>query len=233
VGEPELVAEVARVLGALGRASLLDLAAGTGKLTRMFAPTRTVLTAVEPVAAMRAKLAEACPRVPCLEGTAEEIPIADDSIDLVTCAQAFHWFDMAKALPEIARVAVPGGGLALVWNVRDESVEWVRQLSEIIGWHHRSIPHYGSTDWNEVIGQSGLFEPLEKRELRNEQEMTVERLVDRVASISYVAAMEPEERDPILARVRELVKDFDAPFVLPYRTDLYWTRSKPKRRRPQ
>jgi len=111
---------------------VVDLAAGTGKLTRLLVPTGADLVAVEPVAAMREQLAAVVPGVPALDGTAESIPLAPASVDAVTVAQAFHWFDADAALAEIARVLRPGGALGLVWNERDVREPWVAELSKLI-----------------------------------------------------------------------------------------------------
>ena len=115
----EAVAWVAERLGIGPGRDVLDLAAGTGKLTRQLVPLGARIVAVEPIDAMRAELERAVPAVEALAGTAEAIPLADASVDAVTCAQAFHWFRPDEAAREIRRVLRPGGGLALLWNVRD------------------------------------------------------------------------------------------------------------------
>ena len=111
---------------------MLDLAAGTGKLTRLLVDTGTRIVAVEPADGMRRRLEEELPGVEALAGTAEAIPLGDESVDAVTIAQAFHWFDGDAALAEIHRVLVPGGRLGLVWNGREEPEPWQKQLGEIM-----------------------------------------------------------------------------------------------------
>jgi SAM-dependent methyltransferase len=126
---------------ALGPGSLIvDLAAGTGKLTRLLAGVGADLIAVEPVAGMRAKLHEQSPTVPVVAGVAEALPLADKSVDAVVVAQAFHWFDARRAMAEIARVVRPGGHLALIWNARDRSIEWVDQVWSIMDRVERHAP---------------------------------------------------------------------------------------------
>ena len=126
------VAYLAAELGLGPATRVLDLAAGTGKLTRLLVEGGADVVAVEPVAAMRTVLAEAVPGVPALEGTAEAIPLPDGSVDAVTVAQAFHWFDAGTALAEIHRVLRPGGGLGLIWNARGATSEWVAVLRGLV-----------------------------------------------------------------------------------------------------
>jgi len=149
---------------------VVDLGAGTGKLTRTLVALGYRVTAVEPLSEMLRELRTAVPEATAVEGSAEQIPVPEASTDVVVCAQAFHWFDHDVALPEIARVLRPGGRLALVWNVRYDREPWVAKLSEAIG--RESI---GDEDGEALIERSGLFQPLEQAEFA-----FVQRL-DRVA----------------------------------------------------
>jgi SAM-dependent methyltransferase len=215
----------------IGRGTrVLDLAAGTGKLTRLLVPSGADLLAVEPVAAMRTALQQAVPGVEVLPGTAEAIPLADGSVDAVTVAQAFHWFDAGAALAEIARVLRPGGGLGLVWNVRDESVDWVRRFTEITIRHSGGTPYrrdYSFDRWQREFASSRLFTPLAARRFRFDQEADVDLVVERAASISFVASMAPDDRAACLAEVRAMIEDHPElqgrpSFPFPYETDVYW-----------
>jgi SAM-dependent methyltransferase len=199
---------------------VLDLGAGTGKLTRMLVTTGAELVAVEPVAGMRAQFAAVLPDVELLDGTAEAIPLPDASMHAVVAAQAFHWFDPSPALTEIVRVLRPGGGLGMVWNERDESVPWVAELTRIIHWDTRQ-PYKVGTDWRAVIESDRRFSAVEREKFSFDQTVDADRLVERVTSTSYIAAMTPDERAPIVAETRALVAGFPETFVLPYVTDTY------------
>jgi len=197
---------------------VLDLGAGTGKLTRLLVATGAEVVAVEPNADMRAALPGA------VDGSAEAIPLPDASVDAVTVAQAFHWFDSDAALAEIARILRPGGGLGLVWNERDESVPWVAELGALFEWPTLR-PYPSGVDWAAVLDGSGRFEPAHHRRLAHEQVVDEDVLVDRVLSTSYVTMWPAQRRAAVAARVRELVAGFPAAIRLPYVTDVFWCRT--------
>lgn len=218
------VAYLAAELGLGPATRVLDLAAGTGKLTRLLVEGGADVVAVEPVAAMRAVLAEAMPDIAVLEGTAEAIPLAAASVDAVTVAQAFHWFNGEEALAEIHRVLRPGGGLALVWNAMDSGVEWVAALQGLVQGVRGSVPHYGGSPWRDAFQASRLFTPLTERTFGFKHELDEDGLVDRVASTSYVATLPDTDRRRLLDEVRALVAGVPRPLVLPYRTDVFCCR---------
>ncbi|TML90214.1 MAG: class I SAM-dependent methyltransferase [Actinobacteria bacterium] len=223
---PAAVDFVVRELGIGPASTVVDLAAGTGKLTRLLVPTGATIIAVEPVEAMRAKLVEVVPGVEVRDGTAEALPLGDASVDCVTVAQAFHWFRARDALGEIDRVLRPGGGLALIWNSRDVSVPWVTRLNQVIRWNRGQIPAYdsGAEDWAALVADAGGFTPLQFTSFRHEQEMDLPLLLDRVSSTSYIAALADDDRARLLDDVRALVSEAGLAehFALPHRTDLYW-----------
>ncbi len=221
-GYPEEAVELlAERLGLGPGTVVLDLAAGTGKLTRALAATGTDVVAVEPVAEMRAALAKSLPSARVRSGTAEAIPLEDGSVDAVAVGQAFHWFRGNEALAEIHRVLRPGGRLGLVWNLRDETVPWVAELTRIMEPHRGDAPRAASGAWREAFEPKALFEPLETATFRHVHRLTAEGVVARAASVSFIAALPESRRAQVLAEVRELV---DAPTVeLPYRTEVYWT----------
>jgi SAM-dependent methyltransferase len=221
---PEAVTFLATTLGLGPGRRVLDLAAGTGKMTVLLAATGASVIAVEPVAAMRDRLQIALPGAAVLDGTAEAIPLPDGDVDAVVVAQAFHWFDHGVALAEIARVLTPGGGLSLVWNSRDDRVPWVGRMSTVMHWNRGDIPTYdaGDEDWDAVVAAAAAFTPLQRREFAYEQLVDEATLIDRVTSVSYIAAMDPAGRQRIVADVREIVAGFPTRFVLPYRTFVHW-----------
>jgi SAM-dependent methyltransferase len=219
----EAVALLTRELALGPGRRVLDLAAGTGKLTRLLVGTGADVVAVEPLASMRGAFTAMLPGVEILDGTAESIPLPDASVEAVTAAQAFHWFEPGRALAEIARVLRPGGGLAMVWNEQDGSVPWVAALGAATD-RAALCPHDEETDWAAIVATAGAgqFTPLQTASLSFEQEMDVERLCARVASASYVAVMPASDREALLERVRALVDGFPPVFGLPYICELHW-----------
>ncbi len=169
---------------------------------------------------------EAVPDIAALDGTAEAIPLGDAAMDAVTVAQAFHWFDFERALAEIRRVLKPGGGLAIVFNRRDEREPWVAAMSQVIEWHRRTASRYQATDWSEVLGSAG-FGRVGHASFEWVQPMTLELLESRVRSISYIAAADPDEQRRYVTEVLALVQGLAEPFDLPYVTDAWWARTGP------
>jgi SAM-dependent methyltransferase len=137
-----------------------------------------------------------------VDGTAEEIPASDSSADLVVAGSAFHWFDLDRALPEIARVLIPGGMLAFAWQGRDESVPWVREVNEVI---RRGRPWAGNRPWGTLIPESGLFGPLEEAEFSNVVRLPWGALGDHVRSYSAVGSLPSDEREAVVRKVTSIV----------------------------
>jgi SAM-dependent methyltransferase len=202
--------------------TLLDLGAGTGKLTRLLVPSGARIVALEPVAAMRAGLAEAVPGAHAVAAVAEAIPFSQASVDAASAAQAFHWFDGDRALWELAYVLVPGGRLALIWNVRDERTSWVRSLSELIEPYRGDTPSHRSMRWLEAFGRTAAFERPERSSFPYGHRCTRDQLVDRVLSISFIATLDDQARGRIAAEAAALAPADD--LVLPYRTDVWLSR---------
>jgi SAM-dependent methyltransferase len=172
---------------------------------------------------MREQLADKVPEVAAVDGTAEAIPFDDGSFDLVTVAQAFHWFRFDEALAEVRRVLVPGGGLAILFNQRDDREPWVAEWNAVIDWHSRTISRYQTTDWTAVLTGGGFIDPGHD-EFGWDEEMTRDRIGARVRSVSYIAEEPPEVQQQFVDKVVALVDGFPEVFPVPYRTHVWWAR---------
>jgi SAM-dependent methyltransferase len=190
----------------------LDLGAGTGKLTRELLGRGLDVTAVDPSTGMLDELRRVLPGVPVLTGTAERIPLPDKAVDVVLVAQAWHWVDRARAVPEVARVLSPGGTLGLIWNLRDENEDWVRRLGQIMR----------SAEQRRDLEVGPPFGTTEVRDFGWTHRIGPDQLLDMVASRSYVILLPPDERAAVLAQVRQLMVThpalvgktlFDLPYV--------------------
>jgi SAM-dependent methyltransferase len=211
-------AAVTWVLEAAPGRRVVDLAAGTGKLTEVLVAAGAEVVAVEPLENMRAALSATLPGIPALAGTAERMPLADGSADAVFVGQAFHWFDAARALAEIARVLVPGGALGLLWNARDDGVAWVRELTDLMRGAGDVLSAWRETGSAPLPG----FRDVERREFPNPEPFDRERLVEWASSGSRIATLRPAEREAALAAIGQLADEhpdlrgaerFTMPFV--------------------
>jgi SAM-dependent methyltransferase len=201
-------------------AASIDSRAGSDPLPRIPPRTRLIrdrglpVTAVEPSPGMRAQLEASVPGVTVVDGSAESMPLPSGSADVVLVAQAWHWMDAARAVPEAARVLAPGGRLGLLWNVRDDRADWVRRLDEIIGNRDRA------SDESAVIGAP--FGPVARKSFAWAHTIGPSLLLDLVASRSAVILLPADERAALLREVRQLVAthpdlvgrtDFSLPYV--------------------
>lgn len=210
---------------------VLDLAAGTGILTGQLSRSGLDVIAVEPLAEMLTQLRRALPGVPAMRAAAESLPVGANALAGVTAAQAFHWFDAPAALAEAARVLRPDGVLALLWNERDESVPWVRDLTDLV--HHRSggRPYSDHRDhaWEDVVARTRLFGEARTTSFDNPVPSSPVGVAERVRSTSFVAVMPELEREALLAEVKQLVATTPElagrdRFDYPHRTRVYlWT----------
>jgi ubiquinone/menaquinone biosynthesis C-methylase UbiE len=228
----------------LGPASVVvDLAAGTGKLTRDLVGRFRRVIAIEPLAEMRAQLERRVPNAEALAGAAERIPLESASVNAVFVAQAFHWFDGRPALDEIARVLRPGGGLALLWNTTPWEIRetpWFALLDDLLERRRADLSalrRNASGLWRRAFEDEPRFEPLAEATFGNPRRMSIDEFVDGFASRSYVAALEPERRKAVLDGVRELLSREDAPVdggevAVPMRTLVCWTRLSGAANRP-
>ena len=199
-GRPGYPPEAARWLVGRDAASVLELGAGTGKLTAELVAQGHDVHATDPDQLMLDLLAERVPQARTSVASAEDLPVADRSIDVVVAAQSFHWFDHEVALPEIARALKPGGVLALVWNHRDGRIPWVRRLGDLIGTQEQL------TDPADILSGSGLFEEPETERFMFWQDINRDSIVDLVVSRSNVSTLDHAARE---AKVAEVVAFYD------------------------
>jgi ubiquinone/menaquinone biosynthesis C-methylase UbiE len=217
-GRPSYPAEAVRwMLGDQPR-SVLELGAGTGKLTRVLLELGHDVHPTDPDPAMLALLEEHLPGTRSAVASAEDIPLADASVDAVVAAQAFHWFDLDRALPEIARVLRPGGRVCLVWNQRNEKIPWVRRLGALIGTQEQLRDPAQSLIFSELFGF------VEEGEFSHWQVIDRRTIQDLVLSRSNIAVLDEAGRAAKLAEVVAFYDDFGRGMdgmQLPYVTRCY------------
>jgi SAM-dependent methyltransferase len=223
----ELVDKAARELGLGPGSAVLDLAAGTGKLTRLLVPRFGRVVAVEPDEAMLEVLAEVVPGAEARRGSGERIPLGDAEVDCVFVAEAFHWFASPEVVAEIARVLRPRGGLVLLWNVSDLDIEppWPEEADRLIG---EAVARGGepggakvaSGAWREPL--AAAFEELRAAQLDRDETVTRDELIARVLSASSIACQSAAARRELAVRLRQLMPD--RPHRRLLRTSMYWTR---------
>ncbi|CAO3680584.1 unnamed protein product [Umbelopsis vinacea] len=215
---------------------VLDLAAGTGKFTELLVKEGYHVTAVEPVAEMRAKITENLPSVKVMEGTSWNIPVESESQDVVVIAQAFHWFDDVETLRECRRVLKPTGRLAFIWNMESqERSKWVAELREIYQKHDADVPQYRKGTWKEVFYEeeaAQLFHlPLQHRQFTNDFPVDGKEVIwQRIKSKSYVAVLDPQKQQKLQQDIyavlddpsNEFTQTADGHYIYPHECDLYW-----------
>jgi SAM-dependent methyltransferase len=196
-------------------ARVLDVGAGTGKLTRGLVSLGFDVVAIEPGGPMLAQLRATVPEAEAHEAPAESIPLPDASADAAFAGQAYHWFDRERALPELHRVLNPGGGLVLLWNWWDERDPLQRELGELIGYAgHRPGPE------EELPGEP-WFRDLARTVVDTVQESSPEALVNYLSTASAFVVAEPGEREESLRAVHELAARYGERFPLPRRTYVF------------
>lgn len=220
---------------------VVDLAAGTGKLTVLIAAAGADLVAVEPIPGMRALLRQRLPGVPVLAGVAESLPFAPRSLDAVTVAQAFHWFDAGRTMAELSRVVRPGGHLGLIWNARDRSVDWVDQVWSVMDQVERHAPWRDRRDGTgyadastrrseeHLAGDLGSgWTPWAEARFRHVHESSHQDVIDRMRSVSHIAILPPAEQQAVLSEIRAVLREHPQTrdkdrIGVPYRVDVMCT----------
>jgi SAM-dependent methyltransferase len=216
---------VEHVVASYGSGTIVDLGAGTGIFTGQLIAAGCSPIAVEPVAAMRAELADRFPAAEVRSGTAEHTGLEPASVDAVMAATSFHWFDQPTAMAEIVRILRPGGHLVCVWNVRDESIEWMRRWTEITDRYAGDTPRHRTMRWRRAIDADPRFELVEEWAIANPVPTTPDGVVGRTRSTSFIAALDPDTKNGVLAAVRALVEPLGPTFDLPYRSEFQaWRR---------
>jgi SAM-dependent methyltransferase len=193
--------------------TVVDVGAGTGKLTRALVPSGADVIAVEPVAAMRAVLERELPTARTIDGTAESLPLQDGAADAIVVGQAFHWFDGHGALAEFHRLLRADGRLGLIWNVRDRRQELQRKIDQITEPLRGDTPSVASGKWRAALEQSALFWPVGELEVPFELDLDPDTFVDRIASISFIAALDDSRHEEVLVHARALAAEHPEPWA--------------------
>jgi ubiquinone/menaquinone biosynthesis C-methylase UbiE len=211
-----VVGALAAELELTAGAPVLDLAAGTGKLSRALLAAGFDVVAVEPLASLRDVLAEKIGRERVRDGVAEAIPLPDASVHAVTVADAFHWFDRQRALGEIRRVLRGGGGLAVLSMLPDWSgASWAHELGTLVQQSRPEHPHFDGPPWQDAVREAGCW--TEPREIRvtTTQPTSPEQIVDHLGSMSWIAAMADDEREAWLEKMRTIIAEGQTPPEMP------------------
>jgi SAM-dependent methyltransferase len=223
----ELLDHVVAELGLGPDAKVLDLGAGTGKLTRSLVPRFARAVAVEPDAEMLAVLQEVVPRAEALRGSAEAIPLGDGEVDAVFSAEAFHWFASEESVAEIGRVLRPRGAVVILWNIGIEYEDMGEEAEAVIeaAFERGGAPGIGrvlSGDWRRPL-EAAPFEPLREAEVERDLDASRDEWIANMLSVSSIAHQPDEDKTAFAERLRELIPA-DRRVHRRFRTVVYWTR---------
>lgn len=213
---PAAVGALAAELGIGPGARVLDLAAGTGRLSRALLAAGFDVVAVEPASSLREATAASLGADRVRDGTAEAIPLDAASVGAVTVGDAFHWFDQARALAEIRRVLRPGGGLAVLTTVPDwRGASWAHEVGELLAGSRPVHPRFDGPPWEDAVRAAGEWTPLREIRVTFNRPASTEQVVDYAASFSWVAGMPEDEKREFLDRARTLISTGTTPPELP------------------
>lgn len=218
-----------RVADRYGGGTILELGAGTGIFTRQLVDLGQRVVAVEPVVSMRTALSEAVPEADVRLGSAEEIPMEDDEADTVVASQSFHWFRYRDALDEIHRVLRPRGHLLTVWNVRDDSVDWVAACTKVLDGYAGDSPRHHDMGWRRAINSDARFGSIDEWRIDNPVPTTPEGVVDRMLSTSFVGGLPDHLQLEVAKEIRAIVGPLGPEFDFPYTSQLQaWRAADPE-----
>ena len=218
-------AAIDQLVAQLGVDAWVEVGAGTGISTAAFVERGVEVTAIEPVDAMRARLVDALPSVTALSGTSEAMPLPDDSAQVVLVAQAMHWFDHGPALDEIDRVLKPAGALVTLWNVRDQSEDWVQGYTKISDRYAGDTPRWHTQVWRRAIETDPRFALEAEQSIPNPQPSSPDAVVARLLSTSFIAALDDATQQGLAEELRAVVAPLGETFDYPYDTQFQiWRR---------
>lgn len=211
--------------------SVLELGAGTGKFTGYIRQCTSHVLASDPSAAMRTSFAKKWPDIACVGARADHLPLRSSSMSAIICAQAFHWFADSRSIAEMVRVLAAGGFLGFAWNVRDERVAWIAELTRIIDVYSDDTPRYRTGAWRRALAASAELEALQEESHIHVVTCDRTTVLDRVASISFIAALDPIRHAEVLKQVNDLLDTHAETrgrtmYEMPHRTDVQWCRRK-------
>lgn len=191
------------------QSQVIDLGAGTGKFLDYLKQATPHIVAVEPIAEMLEQLKIVHPAVQTQQAFSHEIPLNSHSVDAILCAQSFHWFANLETLTEMHRLLKPQANLGLVWNQRDETVDWVKALADFIAQYEEDVPRFHSNEWQNIFQSQNLFELESKKVFIQNQTGTVENVVSkRLLSTSFIAAMPKAQQLLLKAEFEKIVEKF-------------------------
>jgi SAM-dependent methyltransferase len=211
---------VRRVIDRYGSGTVVEHGAGTGIFTRQVTELGLKVIAIEPVYSMRDALTTGMPDADVRVGSAENIPLDDDTVDTVIASQSFHWFDYRPALDEIHRVLRLGGHLVTVWNVRDNSVDWVAACTAVLDRYAGEAPRHRSMTWRRAINSDSRFGSVDEWRIDNPFPTDLEGVIDRTLSTSFIAPLSPERQNEVTDQIEAIVEPLGASFDYPYVSQL-------------
>ncbi|MCH7308692.1 class I SAM-dependent methyltransferase [Acinetobacter sp. NIPH 1852] len=189
--------------------TVVDLGSGTGKFLPYLIQTQAKVIAVEPILEMLQQLQHSHPNIECIQASSDHLPLSDQSIDAIVCAQSFHWFSNIESLSEMHRVLTASGHVGLIWNQRDIEVNWVKALADEIAPFEGDSPRYHSGKWKQVFDGQNLFKPIDVQTFQLMHRGTVEQVVSkRLLSTSFIAALAPSDQQQLKTKFEQIVFDF-------------------------